>query len=123
MTTNAIKTVRWINDKFPDTGAWKGRHSRAVESGLLNVNGHRGAYVGDSLIQALNAWTEYARAHLRRYESNIGDDGFLGPVWCKWGLALRGLLNGETGDLDCGTLDSIIHDNLTAQGFEEGKDW
>ncbi len=110
-----MKSIRYMNDKFPDTGGWKGRHSRAIERALRNVNGTAGVYAGDSLAQAINAWCEYASAHLRRHESPIGADYILGDAWKYWGLQLRILLNGETGDLDCGTLDTIIHDNLKEQ--------
>ena len=39
--------------------------------------------------------------------------------WLQWGLALRGLLNGDVGPrLDCGTLDAWILDTLRDNGIE-----
>jgi hypothetical protein len=69
------------------------------------------------MVNLISAWVDYAAQHARRFDSKIGDDGVLGPEWAQIGAALHGLLNGETGRLDCGTLDAIIHDNLTTEGF------
>jgi hypothetical protein len=118
-----MKSIRYINAGYPDTGAWKGRHSRAVEVGLRNYGAATGAFHPGAIVQAINAWCNYAEAHKRRFESDIGCDYVLGPAWMAWGLALRRLLDGETGQLDCGTLDTIIHDNLNEQGYKEGVDW
>lgn len=60
----------------------------------------------------------YAEAHSKRYESPIGDDGVLGESWAQGLRALRGLLNGETGRFDCGTLDSEICALAKAHGVE-----
>lgn len=94
----------------PNMGGWRDRHIAAV-------NAPRG--VERPMVAALRAWCEYADLHAKRFESDIGDDGVLGPAWEKWGRGLRLLLNGETGRLDCGTLDAIILDNLVTQGFGE----
>jgi hypothetical protein len=94
----------------PNTGGWRDRHIQAV-------NAPRGPE--RAIVAGLRAWCDYAVLHATRYESEIGDDGVLGPAWEQWGRALRTLLNGETGRLDCGTLDAIILDNLITQGFGE----
>ena len=73
------------------------------------------------LVFMLRGWAEYADQHARRYESKIGDDGVLGPAWESIGDAMRGLLNGETGRLDCGTLDGFILDTMRANGVETGN--
>lgn len=107
-----------------DTGAWKARHTRAVRRALQYsvTSGPIYEQAGYPIVRAVQAWIEYAEAHKARYESDIGGDYVLGPAWEQWGRALRTLLNGETGDLDCGTLDSIILHNLVEQGFtEEGR--
>ena len=49
--------------------------------------------------------------------SPIGEDGVLGEYWAEWGKALRGLLNGDCGRLDCGSLDTVLVDNLLEQKF------
>lgn len=64
------------------------------------------------------AW--YADSHRSRYESGIGEDGFLGPIWADQVKGIRGLLNGETGGYDCGTLDSLLIDMLKAEDLADG---
>jgi hypothetical protein len=64
----------------------------------------------------LRAWEKYATAHKARFDSTIGEDYVLGPRWEEIGMGIRGLLNGETGRLDCGTLDAFILQTLTGNG-------
>ena len=61
----------------------------------------------------------YADTHEALYESKIGDDGLLGDHWAQMVVNLRGLLNGETGALDCGTVDWLLLKMLAAEGFDE----
>ncbi len=75
---------------------------------------------GTPIVMMIEAWARYADQHAGRYESGIGDDGFLGPEWEQIGKSILALLNGECGDLDCGTVDALIRDMLKAEGFEEG---
>jgi hypothetical protein len=70
-----------------------------------------------AIVGMLNAWLEYEITQTTRYQSEIGADYVLGPAWEAMGHAIRGLLNGETGRLDCGTIDGIICNRLRAQGF------
>jgi hypothetical protein len=63
-------------------------------------------------------WYEYAQAHERRYESLIGDDGFLGPAWEEIGDSLRTLLNGELGRLDGGICDGFILNTMRDNGVD-----
>jgi len=65
----------------------------------------------------LRGWLTYADRHQARYHSGIGADGVLGDEWAALGHAILGLLNGETGRLDCGTLDALIRGTLVAEGF------
>ena len=80
---------------------------------VAGVHGLERAYV-----LMLRGWLEYADAHRLTMGSKIGDDHVLGDEWFKIGEALRGLLNGDLGRLDGGTLDTIIADNLNEQGFD-----
>lgn len=61
-----------------------------------------------AIVYMLKGWAEYADAHAKRYDSAIGDDGVLGDPWETIGQSIIDLLNGETGRLDCGTLDGVI---------------
>jgi hypothetical protein len=70
-----------------------------------------------AIVGMLNAWAAYEQAHTKNHEHTIGDDHVLGPAWESLGQAIRALLNGETGRLDCGTIDGIICSRLKANGF------
>lgn len=94
-----------------DQDCWHRRHAAAM---ACPRDGHEAA-----MVKMLTGWLEYQSAHAERFKSGIGDDYVLGPEWEAIGNALRGLLNGETGWLDCGTLDGVILDALKAEGFEE----
>jgi hypothetical protein len=88
---------------------WMNRHLAAV---LTPRNG-----IESALVQMFSGWLKYADEH-NRYETGIGSDYVLGVEWAKIGGALLGLLNGETGRLDCGTLDSLIRNVLSAEGID-----
>lgn len=92
----------------PNTGNWKNRHRNALANRVSEVNPIATMYV---------SWVQYANAHSRRFESGIGQDYVLGPEWERIGRALIGLLNGDCGALDCGTLDGNIRDTLSAEGY------
>jgi hypothetical protein len=64
----------------------------------------------------------YADAHAERFESSIGDDYVLGPIWERMGRTIGELLNGETGRLDCGTIDGMIRDVLERNGFKRDEE-
>lgn len=75
-----------------------------------------------AILSMVNGWIAYADAHLARFESLICDDYYLSDPWVATGLALLALLNGETGDLDCGQIDGLIRDTFEANGFtDEGR--
>ena len=86
----------------------------AHDRSLASSAGFMGA-----IVTGTAAWLEYADAHKARYESPIGEDYVLGPAWLEWAKALRTMLNGETGNLDCGTLDAAIMKALAENGFAE----
>lgn len=64
----------------------------------------------------IKGWAKYAEDHRARFESPIGQDGVLGDYWESIGDALRGLLNGDCGRLDCGTLDGFILRTMAGNG-------
>jgi len=70
------------------------------------------------MVSMIKSWLAYADWHKGRHQSKIGDDGVLGMEWARIGCALRGLLNGECGRLDCGTLDHVIVSALEAEEFD-----
>lgn len=70
------------------------------------------------IVPLVTGWAQYADEHFERFSDPIGDDYVLGPEWKAIGEALLGLLNGELGRLDGGTLDGRIRDILEHEGIE-----
>jgi hypothetical protein len=90
--------------------AWQKQHSKA----LLSPEGFEVPIVG-----LANSLTTYMFEHEFRYGSSIAEDYVLGPQFLKAAKALRELLNGDTGRLDGGRMDSSIRRMLFAAGFTE----
>ena len=67
----------------------------------------------------LHALATYADEHERRYESPVGEDGVMGEYWLDMAKAVKGLLTGETGRLDCGTVDHTIQALVVLAGFSK----
>lgn len=111
-----MKNIYYVNPEMAEQ-SWAKRHMLNLRACLgpqrIRYNHLKGAPV----IAAIDTWIVYAIAHQVRFESKIGDDYVLGPAWARWGFALRELLNGDMGAADCGTLDTILCDNLAEQGF------
>lgn len=60
----------------------------------------------------------YAVQHSDNFEGcQIGGDSFLGAAWLRLAKAYLELLNGPTGRLDCGTLDSEVRRWAQQYGF------
>lgn len=101
-----LAVVPLANPRLPNDSGWQTRHNNAVTAP------RQGFEAG--IVAMLRGWATYAAAHQQAYESRIGDDGVLGPEWQAIGEALLGLLNGDLGRLDGGTLDGFIRDTLAA---------
>ncbi len=104
--------VDYINPTLANMGDWQDRHFAAIHS-------PRGTE--RAIVRMLDGWIDYAHVHAGRYGSSISDDSVLGPAWAQIGAAIRTLLNGECGRLDCETLDHIIAENLSRCGFDADK--
>lgn len=74
---------------------------------------------GDSIVQMFKALVQYAECHREAYESPIGEDYVMGEYWLNMASGLSGLLNGETGTLDCGEWDLRIRLLALNNGFTE----
>lgn len=94
----------------PDNNGWKARHLAAMQTSAP------GSERAISLM--LQGLVLYAKAHQDRFESAIGEDGVLGPCWEDMARGLIGLLNGDCGRLDCGTIDGIIRDAAQAAAVD-----
>ncbi len=69
------------------------------------------------IVRIFDALRHYANAHREAYESPIGDDYVIGEYWLAMVSGLIGLLNGETGNLDCGEWDRAIRRLVLDNGF------
>lgn len=99
------------NPTFGNIGDWQGRHNAAVSAPCAGTE--------RALVSMLTGWLEYAAFHQDCWGDLIGNDGVLGEEWAAAGKAIHGLLNGSSGRLDCGTLSTVIHDTMMAQGVKE----
>lgn len=90
-------------------GDWQSRHMTAV---------HLPRGFERPIVWMLEQWLRYADVHQNRYDSKIGEDYVLGVYWQDIGKAIRGLLNGECGRLDCGTLDGLILNTMQECGID-----
>ena len=95
--------------KYSNASGWVDQHMQAVSQPRAGLE--------KTFIEMLSGWLGYADAHSQEYSSSIGEDGVLGAQWAQIGAALRSLLNGDMGRLDCGTLDSLIAKTLESQDF------
>ena len=98
------------NKKLGNVGGWQERHDAAVYLPVHETE--------PGVVPMLRGWAVYAAKHFQHNGSPIGEDYVLGPQWEQIGLGIRGLLNGITGRLDCGTLDAFILDTLSENGFD-----
>jgi hypothetical protein len=106
-----MKDLTYIPDCRGNMGQWKERHLYAVRQPWAEKE--------QPFLQMLQGWLDYAKNHEARFNSKIGDDYVLGDAWFNIGVALNTMLNGDLGTrLDCGTLNTIINDNLTEQGWD-----
>ena len=90
---------------------WKTRHNRAMQNPRTLFE--------QAFAQMLSGWECYTLAHQAAYGSHILKDGVLGECWSAIGEGLLGLLNGELGGLDGGTMDRTIRDLLEPEEDEE----
>jgi hypothetical protein len=95
----------------PASAHWAFLHSKAWAVPMHDQEG--------AIVRLVTALADYSDAHRERFESSMGDDGFLGPAWLDILKGTRTLLNGETGRLDCGTVDSMLVRMAQAAGYEE----
>lgn len=112
----ALTDALYAEDKAAKPTGWDRRHNAEVKD---TYRGIRSIDAPSSIIRMLDALAVYADEHARRYDSPIGQDGVLGDAWCKALGGVRAMLNGETGNLDCGTVDGAILAMVRAAGFEE----
>jgi hypothetical protein len=77
--------------------------------------------LGALVVRTVTSAAKYADWHLAEYGTPIGHDYVLGEGFARILQGVRTLLNGDTGNLDCGTLDSMILDIASVNGID--PDW
>lgn len=101
-------------ESLANIGGWQERHNAAIaRAETTERNAHSTAF-----LKMFDGWVAYGETHKVEFGRLIGDDHFLGPVWLEIGKNLAQLLNGDTGQLDSGTLDAAIRNYATQQGFD-----
>lgn len=96
---------------------WFGRHAAEYRRSLAPIPGVAFP-VGAPVVRMIEALALYADKHAERFESPIGNDYVLGVAWANIARGVRDLLNGEMGNLDCGTLDGMLVGMMEAQGID-----
>lgn len=109
MLRNPLFINRTTGKPLPNDTGWQDQHRKA----LVLPRGFE-----QPIVEGLAAWACYADMHRERYDVACNDH-VLGAAWAGWGRALRALLNGETGRLDCGMLNRFICDTLASEGHRE----
>jgi len=107
-----------VADAHEDMGDdyWANRHREAWDERLRLAYSRPGVDAHErAIVCGVKAWIQYAEATREAWGEQM-DDYVLGVEWQAWGAALLGLLNGETGRLDCGTVDGIIRNVYQAAG-------
>jgi len=65
---------------------------------------------------------EYGLQYADRFEGcELGKDCIIGEAWLEMARGYLGLLNCETGRLDCGTLDGEVRRWAKSFGFDEAE--
>lgn len=96
--------------QLSNSSDWQTRHFGAINAPKSEFE--------KAFVEMLSGWLRYADSHAQQYESRIGEDGVLGMYWAQIGAGLRGLLNGELGRFDGGTLDSVLVGTLQEQNSD-----
>lgn len=65
--------------------------------------------MGNALKQIVEHAERYATAYKQEFDTQIGQDHVLGPEFTALLSAVHALLNGPTGNVDCGRLSGAIH--------------
>lgn len=114
------KILQYVGPTHNSTGEETVNHSQhvaAVDRGRTNAQGR-------ALIQMLKGWEAYQTAYHATYDDAQATpeqnemDAVIGRYWAETGLAIKRLLDGETGGLDCHSIASNITAAVVAEGFE-----
>ena len=99
------------------------------DRGAMWARNHVAAFTGAQdnervVINLVCALAQYLEGYGLRDEHGdeqnlLAHDYVLGPAWSRIWVGARGLLNGECGRLDCGTIDGLLGELAYAAGYGE----
>lgn len=73
-----------------------------------------------AIVGMIETWAKYADVYRIRHGSDSRlNDYVIGAAWKDIGRGILAILNGDTGRLDCGTLDAFIRDTLQSEGWRD----
>ena len=74
-----------------------------------------------ALSAILDSLRSFAECHHAQYGSPISEDYVLREYWLDILRGLRGMLNSDTGNLDCGQFDSLCCELARNNGFDDSE--
>lgn len=96
------------------------KQSKKQFKGNLYGTRHASAFSSSPIGSIINGLAKYADDYSKRYpDSILAETYVLGDYWITALKAVRGLLNGELGQLDGGFCDEIILQLAFKNGFKE----
>lgn len=101
---------------------WAIRHNNAwdLQRSMVSVERVKDEWRAEQAVAAAcHALKVYANSHKLRFDSKLADDYVLGPAWLAMLQGVRTLLDGETGRLDCGTVDGYLVKLAEDNGFKQ----
>lgn len=109
-----VDLIHFLPRSVQKHGQWSQHWVKQHKATVANpTNPHAQAYLA-----MVYGWLAYADAHNDRFESSLGEDYFLGPLWMDIGKSLNRMLNGETGGLDSGIMNGILIRAVQMQGLD-----
>lgn len=69
------------------------------------------------IVHLVKALATYGDAYRAEFDGEVGEDGVLADEWLAIAKATVALLDGPTGRLDCGRIDTLVRDLAEAVGF------
>ncbi len=100
-------------EALPEAPQWLINHHKALQAPRGNE---------EPVVTLRSALIQYGVYYPERFVGcTLGGDSFLGAAWLQIAQGYLALLNGETGRLDCGTLDRELRDMARRFGFDEAQ--
>lgn len=106
-------------DKALKLSGWPHPESLSPTTTVAAVHMANAMQKGHPLLIMADCLTQLACLHKARFGCPIAQDYVLGPEWKSAWEGVHGLLNGDYGPIDNGTVSSILYEALEVAGFKE----